>query len=168
MANQGCVNSSDRFCYICGYSSKNKKAIAYPNLPSAIHPVPHYREVPVPCPAERIVDVSKDACDSDTIYEEFQCDVGVGPQQFRSTQYELNDLIRVLGLPEDKSEILGSRLKEKNLLATGTSLRWYRSRKMEFIPYFSQEGALVYCSDIHDLIEKFNTEYKEGEWRLFH
>jgi hypothetical protein len=35
----------------------------------------------------------------------------------------LNDVIRDLGLPKGKVELLGSRLKEKNLLAAGTSMQ---------------------------------------------
>jgi hypothetical protein len=40
------------------------------------------------------------------------------PQLF--TQSEINDVIIDLGLPKEKAEYLGSRLKEKNLLAAGT------------------------------------------------
>ncbi|KAJ4429515.1 hypothetical protein ANN_21684 [Periplaneta americana] len=40
-------------CYFCavkvvGYIVKNKKDILYPNIPSAIRPVPHGRDIPVP------------------------------------------------------------------------------------------------------------------------
>jgi hypothetical protein len=48
---------------------------------------------------------------------EFQCHTE--SQQF--TQSKLNRVIRDLGLPKEKAEVLGSRLKEKNLLAAGTS-----------------------------------------------
>jgi hypothetical protein len=41
------------------------------------------------------------------------------PQLF--TQSELNDVIRDLELPKEKDELLGPRLKEKNLLAARTS-----------------------------------------------
>jgi hypothetical protein len=34
---------------------------------------------------------------------------------------ELNDLVRDLGLPKDSAEVLGSRLKSKNLLSPGAS-----------------------------------------------
>jgi hypothetical protein len=63
--------------------------------------------------------------------------------------------------------VLGSRLKSKNLLSPGTSFSWYRNREKEFIPYFSQDGDLVYCSDVFGLMEKFNIEYDVNEWRLF-
>jgi hypothetical protein len=35
-------------------------------------------------------------------------------------------------LPKEKAELLGSRLKEKNLFAAGTSMYLFRSRKQEF------------------------------------
>jgi hypothetical protein len=63
--------------------------------------------------------------------------------------------------------VLGSRLKSKNLLSPGTSFSWHRNRKKECIPYFYQDGDLVYYSDIFGLMEKFNFEYDVNEWRLF-
>jgi hypothetical protein len=38
------------------------------------------------------------------------------------THSELNDVIRNLGLPKEKAERLGYRLKENNLLVTGTPM----------------------------------------------
>src|ERR1044071_2304709 len=70
------------------------------------------------------------------------------PQLF--THNELNDLVSDLGLPKDSSELLGSRLRAKNLLCSGTSFYIYRNREKEFIPYFSQENSLVYYNDISD------------------
>jgi hypothetical protein len=34
--------------------------------------------------------------------------------------YSINDLVRDLGLPRDLAEVLGSRLKSKNLVSPGT------------------------------------------------
>jgi hypothetical protein len=56
---------------------------------------------------------------------------------------ELNEVIRDLRLAKEKAELLGSRLKEKIMLAPGTSMYWYRSREQEFTGYFSQDGDLV-------------------------
>ena len=36
-----------------------------------------------------------------------------------------------------------------------------------FIPFFSQEGELVYCNDVLGLVKSFNIAYKADEWRLF-
>ena len=83
------------------------------------------------------------------------------------SQSELNDLVRDLGLPKDSAEVLGSRLKDKNMLALGTSFSWYRSREKEFVSFFSQEGDLAFCSDVPGLMACFKIEYAPDEWRLF-
>jgi hypothetical protein len=74
------------------------------------------------------------------------------------TQSELNDVVRDLGLPKVKAELVGSRLKEKSLLADGTSMCWYRSREQEFTSYCSQDGDLVQCCDIPGLMQKFGLQ----------
>jgi hypothetical protein len=97
-------------CDVTGYNSKNKEVILYPNLPLVLRPVVHGPEVPVSQPTEILEVASTNSSD-----EEFQCHT-----EF-FTQSELNDVIRNLGLPKVKAELLGSRLKQKNLLAAGTS-----------------------------------------------
>jgi hypothetical protein len=91
----------------------------YLNLPSALRPVVHGPEVPVPQPTEIFKDGSTNSSDSGGGDEELQCHTeSQSPQLF--TQSELKDVIRDLGLPKEKAELLGSRLKEKALLAAGT------------------------------------------------
>ena len=53
------------------------------------------------------------------------------------SQEEMNDSVRDLNLPEDAAELLGSRLKRKNVLLPGVSFSWFRYREKEFVPYFS-------------------------------
>jgi hypothetical protein len=62
-------------CYFCccnvkGSNSKNKKVILYPNLPSALRPVVHGPEVPVPEPTE-ILGVSTNSSDSGEMMRNF-------------------------------------------------------------------------------------------------
>jgi hypothetical protein len=114
-------------CAVKGYKSKNKKVILYPNLPSALRPVVHGPEVPVPQPTEILEGAFSNSSDSDGD-EEFQCHTeSQSPQLF--THSELNDVIRDLGFPKEKAEIFGSRSKEKNVLAALTSMCWYRCRE---------------------------------------
>ena len=52
-ASRSLDHSSD--CYFCmtdikGYTGKNKKLILYPDVPSAIKPVPHDEFLPIPKP----------------------------------------------------------------------------------------------------------------------
>jgi hypothetical protein len=125
-----------------GYNSKNRKEIFYPNLPSAIRPVPHGSGIPVPVPPEILqdtpVDSDKEDTDSDQDFQCYPCSTEL--QLF--SQSELNDLVRDLGLPTDSEEVLGSRLKSKNLLSPGTSFSWHRNREKEFIPYLPKDGDL--------------------------
>jgi hypothetical protein len=65
-------------CYFCccdvkGYNSKNKKVILYLNLPSALRPVIHGPEVPVPQPTKILEDASTNSSDSSGDDDEFQC-----------------------------------------------------------------------------------------------
>jgi hypothetical protein len=53
------------------------------------------------------------------------------------TQSQLNDLIRELLLNKEKSELLSSRLREKNMLASGVKFSWYRNREKEFRKYYN-------------------------------
>jgi hypothetical protein len=83
----------------------------YPNLPSALRPVVHGPEVPVPQPTEILGDASTSSSDSGGDDEELQCHrESQSPQMF--TQSELRDVIIDLELPKEKAELLGSRLKE--------------------------------------------------------
>ncbi|GBM38080.1 hypothetical protein AVEN_40959-1 [Araneus ventricosus] len=52
----------------------------------------------------------------------------------------LNDLVRDFGLSTDGSELLVSRLRNKNLLTPRSSFSWYRHREEEFTQFFSKEG----------------------------
>jgi len=83
-------------------------------------------------------------------------------------QNELSDLIRDLNLSKDSSELLASRLKEKNVLQPGTKITFYRRREKDLLPFFTKENNLVFCNDIGNLLKKTGlSEYNPSEWRLF-
>lgn len=161
-------------CYFCmvnisGYSTKNKKGIFYPNLPSALRPVAHDDSIPIPV-RKNIADCmteteSSSESDDDTDTDEYVPVKAQIPETF--SQAELNDLIRDLNLPKISAEILGSRLKAKNLLAPDTSFSWYRNREEEFTRYFSKIESLVFCSDISGLITNLGVTYDATQWRIF-
>ena len=49
-------------CYFCltnvkGMNKKNKNKIQYPNIPSALRPVPHSDDLPIPVPAAQLDDL---------------------------------------------------------------------------------------------------------------
>jgi hypothetical protein len=63
-------------------------------------------------------------------------------------QNELNDLIRDLNLSKKSSELLASRLKEKNVLHPGKKITFYRRSEKDLLPFFGEENNLVFCNDI--------------------
>jgi len=92
-------------------------------------------------------------------------DDSMEPQTFN--QDELNDLVRDLGLSKQKSEILASRLKQKNLLQKNVLISHYRKRNHDLTTFFSVDGPLCYCNDIEGLFECLSQVHVPSEWRLF-
>jgi len=84
------------------------------------------------------------------------------------TQSEFNDLIKELQLTKEKSELLGSRLHEKNMLASGVKFSWYNNHEKEFRKYYAQEDQIVFCTDIRNLLHQLGEgQYDPSTWRLF-
>ena len=81
-------------------------------------------------------------------------------------QSELNDLIRDRNLSKDKAEILGSRLKEKNLFNENMRIS-YHNREKDLAKFFSDEDGLIYCNDVNKLMKAVGHKYIASEWRLF-
>jgi hypothetical protein len=78
------------------------------------------------------------------------------PLLFR--QPELNDFICKLNLPKDAADVLGSRLKAKNLPSCETNFSWYRHHERD-PTYFSEDGSVLYCKDISGMISWFGLHY---------
>ena len=164
-------HSSD--CYFCivktsGYNKRNKCKIEYPSLPSAIRPVPHSAEIPVPVFTG--LTSEEQECDevesSDSNYEDFEIEDDSVRKGF--DQHELNDLARDLGLSKKASELLASRLYEKNLLEEGAKVSSFRTRERTFLQYFRSDSDFVYCHNILGLMDELGIlDYNSTEWRLF-
>jgi hypothetical protein len=108
--------------------------------------MPHGPDDPISAPPAQLEDVESSSSSESTATDDvdFSPDnEDRTPQLF--TQIELNDLVRDLGLAKEKSEILGPRLKGKNLLAPRTTFYWFRNREKEFRIFFRIEGQLVFC-----------------------
>ena len=79
----------------------------------------------------------------------------------------MNDLCRDLYLTKDKSELLASRLKERNLLEEGVKITLYRKRAQNLHALFTVEDDLCFCNDIVELFELLEIPYDNTNWRLF-
>ena len=74
-----------------------------------------------------------------------------------------------MNLSKESAQLLGSRLREKHLLAPGTTFYWYQEREREFRYLFTFDiaSSLVYCNNIAGLTEFLGPKYEVIEWRLF-
>ena len=178
---EGTTGPFDRllFLYSSATSSQNykekKRAVNYRNISSAIRPVPHTDDIPVPVPPQRYILDSDDeptenqektpepstSTDADFI-------AGLKFDDFhRITQEDLNDLIRDLDSPKSKAELLGSRLQQWNLLKENVRISVYRKRHEDLVHFFKVERGLVACTDIDGLMQTLNINHNPLDWRLF-
>lgn len=78
------------------------------------------------------------------------------PSSSTFNKADLNDLVHDLGLSKVNSKLLAWRLKEKNTLAPGTNITFFRKREQELLVYFDEnktgDGNFVYWQDIQGLL----------------
>ena len=129
-------------CYFCmtpafskGITKKKiSSSMIYPNTPSALRPLPHAEGLPVPVPPESplLVSDNEDEAQPDTPPEDAGSSY-IPPTELDSKaphlieEGELNDLVRDLDLPKQGAELLGSRLQQWNLLASGVKISKFHS-----------------------------------------
>jgi len=172
-------------CYFCltpslkqGWSTKKKAPVEYPCVPSAIRPVPHSADLPIPEPPQNY-EIEKDdaeggddlACEEEVVRPGTSHDPDFKAEGLdephRLNQRELSDLIRDLDLPKEKSELLGSRLKQWHLLQPGVKITEYRTRQKNLLHFFEKKEHLVACIDVNGLMNSLNITHDPIEWRLF-
>ncbi|GFG32104.1 hypothetical protein Cfor_06874 [Coptotermes formosanus] len=157
-----------------GFSAKNKHKLMYPNLYSAMRPIPHDDHLQVPEPPENGL----------AFLEQMECEDGSSPEAIRHSsddqyvpeqrtseskrfnQQELNDLIRDLPLSKDKTELLASRLKERNLLDSDVRVCHCRIRNNVLKTFFRVDGPMVFCHSISGLFKELKQERNPSDWRL--
>ena len=125
-------------CYFCltnitGFNASSRKKIQYPNLRSAMRPVPHSDDLPVSTPP-----VNKDLLSSsdeempsreDSLEDIESTYSGTSSNELHwIMQEDLNDLARDLYLSKQQSELLASRLKQWNLVQEDVRITSFRNR----------------------------------------
>mgnify|MGYP005983985387 FL=1 len=153
---------------INGINTKNRIKWQYPSTTCVQLPLQHSPDFLL---SENISEPLKETSSDTTTPGSSQSDANFEsitnePQRF--SQNELDDLVRDLNLSKQASELLASRLKEKNLLSPGTTITFYREREKDLRRYFSEENNIVFCSDIKNLLPAMGLkQYESSEWRLF-
>lgn len=163
-------------CYFCvvdinGINKKNRSKWVYPNLLSVTRPVLHSDDAPVPQASsstqnDHELEGKNSSSSDESETSDFNPDISSQPQPFN--QEDLSALVRDLGLSKKASEILASRLKQRNLLTPETRISYYRNREAELLSFFSEDDDFVFCSDVPGLLRAMGVqEYNSNEWRLF-
>ncbi|ESN99361.1 hypothetical protein HELRODRAFT_162894 [Helobdella robusta] len=129
-------------CYFCsvnisGHNSKvyPRRAIVYPNLSSAICPVPHLAKLPVPL--SEIPNTYSSDLDEDTDDKSYELSEDANREPHFITGSDLNDLVQYLYLTKQQNEVLVSRLQQWHLLAGDVRVSSFRKRFRELQQYFS-------------------------------
>ena len=167
-------------CYFCsinvtGVNKNKRKSLSYKSFLSAIQPVAHSTDIPIP-EFKKLPDLSTDEYSDEEQHDyKVLTDVGDDDEDFACSftpvlfdQQNLSDLIRDLSLSKESSKVLASRLKDRNLLQHGTKITFYRTRDKEFVPFFDDQLNFVFCKDIPGVLMKLGvTEYSPADWTLF-
>ena len=171
-------------CYFCmvppvsgGITKKKKWTIVYLNIPSALRPVPHGEEISIPEPLKEFTIDSDNEDEGESTSSSPELPVSTephishgrssAPQRHILTWDELNDLVHDLELSKRKAELLGSRLKQWNLLEKNVQISSLRSCHQQLVPSFRKEEDLVFCYDVDGLINALRIKHGPQEWRLF-
>ena len=138
-------------CYFCmfppiqnGISTKKKSTLVYPNIPSAIRPVPRGDRFPV---SELLDNFAMYSDDEDNVSSKSgeqqpsaSRDVNYLPStdssNHKNTEGEFYELIRDLELPKNEAELLASMIQKRNLLHHSVKVTTFRTRNHEFQQFF--------------------------------
>jgi len=152
-------------CYFCltsitGVTEKSKHTVQYPNLPSAMRPVPQSADLPVPKPPTNmpLSDSESSVEDVGQANNNMDCDsafagASSSNEPYLLTQVNLNDIVRDLNLSKKQVELLGSRLKGWNLLRQDIKVYFYHASHEEFKDFFSVKDGVVFCNGVCSVME---------------
>ena len=79
---------------------------------------------------------------------------------------DLNDLVRDLRLNKDKSEILASRLQQRNRAQKGVNFTHFRTRHSNLQDYFTVQDNVCCSSKIDGLFESQDADHGAATWKL--
>ena len=136
-----------------GFTRKMKWTITYPNIPSAVRPVPHGEALPIhETPYEFTID--SDDEDEGQLTSSFPEPRACTDKPYVShgessaphilTQDELNDLVSDLELSKSKTELLASKLQQWNLIEVNVRINSFRNRHQYLGPFFRKKDDLVF------------------------
>ena len=133
------------FCltYISGFNASSRKKIKYPNRRSAMRPIPHSDDLPVPMPpvnkdllssSDEEMPSREDSAESISL-EDIESTYSSGNEPHWITQEDLNHLARDLYPSKQQSELLASQLKQWNLVQENVRITSFRNRNKDLASF---------------------------------
>ena len=142
-----------------------------------MRPVPHSDDLPVPKPpvnkdllssSDEEMPSREDSVESISLEDIESTYSGTsGNEPHCITQEYLNDLARDLYLSKQQSELLGSRLKQWNLVQEDVRITSFSNRNKDLASFFDMENKLCYCTNIPGLFTSLGLPHNPSDWRLF-
>ena len=127
-----------------GFNASSRKKIKYPNLWSAMRPLPHSDDLPVPTPpvnkdllssSDEEMPSREDSAESISLEDiESTYSGTIGNEPHWITQ-DLNDLARYLYLSKQQLELLASWLKQWNLVQEDVRITSFRIGTKTLFPF---------------------------------
>ena len=169
-------------CYFCltnitGFNASSRKKIKYPNLRSAMRPVPHSDGLPVPTPpankdllssSDEEMPSREDSAESISLKDIESTYSGTsGNEPHWIMQEDLNDLAHDLYLSKQQSELLTSRLKQWNLVQEDVRITSFRNQNKDLASFINMENELCYCTNIPGLFTSLGLPHNSSDWPLF-
>jgi hypothetical protein len=172
------LTATSLWCHLFsgGITKKKKWTIVHPNIPSALRQVPQGAGISIPEPPKEFTinpddkDEGESTSGSPEPPASTEPHVSHGrssvPQPHILTQDELNDLVCDLEMSKSKTELLGSRLKQWNLLKKNVRISSFRSHQ-QLAPFFRKEDDLVFCYNADGMTNALGIKHNSQEWQLF-
>lgn len=173
---------SSQHCYFCltesyGFRYNTREKIVYPNLESVIRAQIRCTQYPT-APSEENIACQEIEVESLSIREPSPSEF-LPTSEFGSrvphfvTQADFNDLVRDAKMSKESTEVVGSRLKQWNLVDDDFKITSARKRGntepfCEHFVFHEDFGKqFCYCNDIDALFEEIGHPHVAQEWRLF-
>ena len=149
-------------CYFCltninGFNASSRKKIKYPNLRSAMRPVPHSDDLPVPTPP-----VNKDILSS--------LDEEMPSREDSAESISLEDIESTYSgtsgnephwICQNSSQ--SSWLKQRNLVQEDVKITSFRNRNKDLVSFFDIENKLCYCTNIPGLFTSLGLPHNPSD-----
>jgi hypothetical protein len=171
-------------CYFCmvppvsgGITKKNKLTFLYPNILSALRPVPRAKEFPFPNLRKNLpsIQTTRTKVSRPRVLPSRQRllnhtfpTVGLLRHNHavsHSTNWKI--LIAIWSCPRAKQSYWNQDLNNRIFLRKMSEFLCFWSRHQQLVPFFIKVDDLVFCYDVDGLMNALGIKHDQHEWRLF-